>query len=48
VLVNGAAGFLVAPQGRLFAVAALTVVGGKITEMDFITDPEKLERLALS
>jgi len=48
VLVNGAAGYLVAPQGRLFAVAALTVVGGKITEIDFVTDPDKLLKLTLS
>jgi len=48
VLVNGAAGYLIAPQGRLFAVAALTVVGGKITEIDFVTDPDKLQKLALS
>jgi RNA polymerase sigma factor (sigma-70 family) len=48
VLVNGAAGFLVAPQGQLFAVAALTVVGGRITEMDFVTDPDKLQKLTLS
>jgi hypothetical protein len=48
VLVNGAAGYLIAPQGRLFAVAALTVVDGKITEMDFVTDPDKLPHLVLS
>ena len=48
VLVNGAAGYLVAPQGRLFAVAALTVVGRKITEIDFVTDPDKLRKLTLS
>jgi RNA polymerase sigma-70 factor (ECF subfamily) len=48
VLVNGAAGYLVAPQGRLFAVAALTVVGGKITEIDFVTDPDKLQKLTLT
>jgi hypothetical protein len=48
VRVNGAAGYLVAPQGRLFAVAALTVVCGKITEIDFVTDPDKLQKLALS
>ena len=47
VLVNGAAGYLVAPQGRLFAVAALTVVGGRITEIDFVTDPDKLQKLTL-
>ena len=48
VLVNGAAGYLVAPQGRPFAVAAVTVVGGKITEVDFVLDPDKLSKLVLS
>ena len=48
VLVNGAAGYVIAPQGRLFAVAAVTVVGGKITEIDFVTDPDKLEKLRLT
>jgi RNA polymerase sigma factor (sigma-70 family) len=48
VLVNGAAGYLIAPQGRLFAVAAFTVVGGRITEIDFVTDPDKLQKLTLS
>ena len=48
VLVNGAAGFLIAPHGRLFAVAALTVVGGRITEIDFVLDPDKLPKLELS
>jgi RNA polymerase sigma factor (sigma-70 family) len=46
-LVNGEPGFIVAPQGRLFAVGAFTVVGGRITEMDFIADPEKLARIEL-
>ena len=35
-------------EGRLFAVAALTVVGGRITEIDFVADPDKLKKLALS
>jgi RNA polymerase sigma factor (sigma-70 family) len=47
-LVNGEPGFLVAPHGRLFAVAAFTVVGGRITEMDFINDPQKLARIELT
>jgi RNA polymerase sigma factor (sigma-70 family) len=47
-LVNGAPGFVVAPHGRPFAVAAFTVVGGRITEIDFVLDPAKLSRLALS
>jgi RNA polymerase sigma-70 factor (ECF subfamily) len=46
-LVNGEPGFVVAPQGKLFAVAAFTVVGGRITEMDFVNDPEKLARIEI-
>jgi RNA polymerase sigma factor (sigma-70 family) len=46
-LVNGTPGFVVAPQGRPFAVAAVTVVGGRITEIDFVLDPDKLSRLEL-
>ena len=46
-LVNGAAGYVVAPQGQLLVVAAVTVVGGKITELDFITDPDKLSKVLL-
>jgi RNA polymerase sigma-70 factor (ECF subfamily) len=48
VLVNGAVGYVVARQGRVVVVAAVTVVGGKITEMDFITDPDKLSKLTLT
>jgi RNA polymerase sigma-70 factor, ECF subfamily len=46
-LVNGSPGYVVAPQGRLFAVASFTVVGGRIAEMDFVNDPEKLARIEL-
>jgi hypothetical protein len=35
-------------EGRPIVVAAVTVVGGKITELDFITDPDKLGKLVLS
>jgi ketosteroid isomerase-like protein len=48
VLVNGAAGYVIAPQGRIFAAAAVTVIGGKVTEIDFVTDPDKLEKLRLT
>jgi len=44
-LVNGVPGFFVAPQGRLFAVGAFTVAGGRITEIDIVADPEKLARI---
>jgi RNA polymerase sigma-70 factor (ECF subfamily) len=46
-LVNGQPGFYVAPEGRLFAVGAFTVVGGRITEIDIVADPEKLARIDL-
>jgi RNA polymerase sigma-70 factor (ECF subfamily) len=47
VLVNGAAGVLVAPRGRPFSVLAFTVAGGRIVEIDGLVDPERLRRLDL-
>jgi RNA polymerase sigma-70 factor (ECF subfamily) len=44
-LVNGAAGAVVAPHGRLFAVMAFTVTNGKITAIDALLDPERLAQL---
>jgi RNA polymerase sigma-70 factor (ECF subfamily) len=46
-LVNGAAGFVVAPEGRLFAVAGFTVAEGRIVEIDLLADPERLRDLEL-
>jgi RNA polymerase sigma-70 factor (ECF subfamily) len=46
-LVNGAAGVVVAPGGRPFAVMAFTVRGGRIVEIEALTDPERLARLEL-
>jgi RNA polymerase sigma factor (sigma-70 family) len=46
-LVNGAAGVVVAPRGRPFAVMGFTVRGGKIVEIDVLADPERLGRLDL-
>jgi RNA polymerase sigma-70 factor, ECF subfamily len=48
VLINGAAGFLSYRDGELFSLGAFTVRGGKIVEIDFLTDPERLARLDLS
>jgi RNA polymerase sigma factor (sigma-70 family) len=45
-IVNGAAGVVVAPGRRPIAVVGFTVVGGRITEIDLVADPEKLGRLA--
>jgi RNA polymerase sigma-70 factor, ECF subfamily len=47
-LVNGAAGVVVAPHGRPFAVIGFTVVGGRIVEIDALADPERLARLDLT
>jgi hypothetical protein len=47
-LVNGAAGVVVAPEGRPFAVMGFTVVDGRIVEIDALADPERLGRLDLT
>jgi RNA polymerase sigma-70 factor (ECF subfamily) len=47
-LVNGAAGAVVAPHGRVFSVMAFTVTNGKIVQIDALLDPERLARLDLS
>ena len=47
-LVNGAAGVVVAPEGRPFAVMGFTVAGGRVVEIDALTDPERLARLDLT
>ncbi len=47
-LVNGAAGAVVAPDGRMFSVMAFTVTNGKITQIDALLDPERLAELDLT
>jgi RNA polymerase sigma factor (sigma-70 family) len=47
-LVNGTAGAVVAPGGRLFSVMAFTVTGRKISRIDALLDPERLARLDLT
>jgi RNA polymerase sigma factor (sigma-70 family) len=47
-LVNGAAGFVVAPQGRPFAVIGFTVARGRIAEIDILADPARLRELDLT
>jgi RNA polymerase sigma-70 factor, ECF subfamily len=48
VLVNGAAGAVVAPHRRLVAVMAFTVRGGKIVDIEVVADPQRLRRLDLA
>ena len=47
-LINGAVGAITTRDGRAFSVAAVTVRDGKIVEMDFLADPERLARLDLT
>jgi RNA polymerase sigma factor (sigma-70 family) len=47
-LVNGAAGFVVAPGGRPVAVAGFTVSHGKIVEIDVLADRARLRELDLT
>jgi RNA polymerase sigma factor (sigma-70 family) len=48
VLVNGAAGLVCLLDGKLFSVMAFTVRGGKIAEIDVLSDPERLSQLDLT
>jgi RNA polymerase sigma-70 factor (ECF subfamily) len=47
-LINGAAGIVAFLHGRPFSVGAVTVRNGRIVELDFLADPERLERLDLT
>jgi RNA polymerase sigma-70 factor (ECF subfamily) len=46
-LVNGAAGIFSERQGKPFSVGAFTIRDGRIVELDFLVDPERLARLDL-
>ena len=47
-LVNGAPGVAVSRDGEPFSVGGFTVSGGRIVEIDFLADPERLSRLDLT
>jgi RNA polymerase sigma factor (sigma-70 family) len=47
-LIDGVAGAVVAPLGRLLMVLRFTVVGGKIVEIDGVADPARLRRLEIA
>jgi RNA polymerase sigma-70 factor, ECF subfamily len=47
VLVNGVAGVAVEVDGRLYSVAAFTVVDDRIVALDIVTDPEQLRLVDL-
>ncbi|HUE29174.1 MAG TPA: sigma-70 family RNA polymerase sigma factor [Solirubrobacteraceae bacterium] len=47
-LVNGAAGLVSERDGKPFSVGAFTIKDGKIVELDFLVDPERLAQLDLT
>jgi RNA polymerase sigma-70 factor, ECF subfamily len=47
-LINGAAGVVAIRDGRPFSVGAFTVRDGRIVEIDFLADPQRLAQLDLT
>jgi RNA polymerase sigma-70 factor (ECF subfamily) len=47
-LINGAVGTVATRDGHPFSVGAVTVRDGKIVELDFLSDPERLAQLDLT
>jgi RNA polymerase sigma factor (sigma-70 family) len=47
-LINGAAGMVTFLHGQPFSIAAVTIKNGKIAEIDFLTDPERIAQLDLT
>jgi RNA polymerase sigma-70 factor (ECF subfamily) len=47
-LINGAAGVVATRNGVVFSIASVIVHNGKIAEMDFLADPERLRQLDLT
>jgi RNA polymerase sigma-70 factor, ECF subfamily len=44
-LINGAAGVVTFLHGKPFSIAAVTIKKGRIAEMDFLADPERIAKL---
>ena len=47
-LINGAAGVVTFLHGQPFSIAAVTIRNGKIVEIDFLADPERMVQLDLT
>ena len=47
-LINGVAGAVAFRDGQPFSIGAVTVRNGKIVELDFLADPERLSQLDLT
>ena len=48
MLVDGVPGIAVAPEGRLLLALKISIVDGRVVEIDVVADPERLERLELA
>ena len=46
-LVDGTVGILLAPRGRLFRVLRFTFTDGRVTQLDVIADPKRLQQLEI-
>jgi RNA polymerase sigma factor (sigma-70 family) len=44
-VVNGGAGLITAPDGKIFSVMAFTIRNGRIAGIDILADPDRLARL---
>jgi hypothetical protein len=47
-LINGAAGAVAFLHGQPFSIGAFTIKNGRIVEIDFLADPERVARLDLT
>jgi RNA polymerase sigma-70 factor (ECF subfamily) len=47
-LVNGAAGMVMYLDGKPFSICAVTVKNGRLAELDFLADPERIAQLDLT
>jgi RNA polymerase sigma-70 factor (ECF subfamily) len=47
-LINGAAGMVTFLHGQPFSICAVTVKNGKLAEIDFLADPERIAQLDLT
>jgi RNA polymerase sigma-70 factor (ECF subfamily) len=47
-LINGAAGMVTYLDGEPFSICAVTVKNGKLAELDFLADPERIAQLDLT
>jgi RNA polymerase sigma factor (sigma-70 family) len=47
-LIDGALGFVALRDGRLFSIGRATVRDGKIAELDFVSDPDRLAGLSVT